>query len=221
MKLFDFFFSLQKEDVIFHLIFAFSVYQDKAHYLLWPRLFSWKQLQTGKSDRSNNKWKVPQECVFIVGAGNDLGCWLLPLLFPGFVQWVTLTLQHSETNTLISQPDEQVCGQGTPLSNESSGVGLGAESWAAGNVLWAGWNSQLWLCWGHRAWWLPKSGSGQPSKLKEELNHTVWCSSPAGHGDLFPCTGIKGMSEPTPLNFHFMKWNLLLQRQEKGFGPVH
>lgn len=84
------------------------------------------QLQTGKSDRSNNKWKVPRECVFIFWVGNDLGCWLIPLLFPRFVQWLTLTLEHSETNTFISQPDEQVCGHATPAwVTRSSGCLVG------------------------------------------------------------------------------------------------
>lgn len=38
---------MQKGDVIFQklsLVFLFSVYQDKTHYLLWPWLLSGKQL---------------------------------------------------------------------------------------------------------------------------------------------------------------------------------
>lgn len=130
------------------------------------------QLQPGKSDRSNNKWKVPQECVFLFGVGNDLGCWLLPPLFPGFMQWVTLTLQHSETNTSITNLMSRFVGRGTPLSNENSGFGSEAETCTAGNVLWGGWNPLLWLCWGHWPWWqhgAPLSGAGQLFRLKEEL----------------------------------------------------
>lgn len=77
-----------------------------------------------------------------------------------------------------------------PESREARGVWLETETWTAGNVLWGGHDSLVWLCWGHWDGWDPPaparcswgallpqghgaSGSGQLFNLKEEQGSSL------------------------------------------------